>query len=106
MGLLRHFDLARFANADCFLETGSENGFGIEHAMKYDNIKEIQIQSWYHYQIFYYFYPKRPLMLYSLKTEEQVEAWANIYSEMKNRWILSLSFGFFSYIFLSLALVK
>ena len=41
MGLLRHFDLARFANADCFLETGSENGFGIEHAMKYDNLEEI-----------------------------------------------------------------
>ena len=35
---------------------------------------------------FYYFFPKSPLMLYSLKTKEQTDAWADIYSEMKNRW--------------------
>ena len=42
MGILRNFDFNQFTNADCFLETGSENGFGIEHALKYKNIKYIQ----------------------------------------------------------------
>ena len=41
MGILRHFDLSKFKKANCFLETGTENGFGIEHALKYDNLKEI-----------------------------------------------------------------
>ena len=41
MGLLRHFDLSRFEKADCFMETGTENGFGLEHAMKYHNLKEL-----------------------------------------------------------------
>ena len=55
---------------------------------------------------FYYVFPKSPLMLYSLTSKDQTDAWADIYSEMKNRWILSLVFGLFAYIFLSLALVK
>ena len=49
----------------------------------------------------YYFYPKSKLMLYSLSTEEQVKAWADIYTEMKNRWKKSLMVGFFGYIILS-----
>ena len=49
---------------------------------------------------FYYFFPKSPLMLYSLKSKEQTDAWADIYSEMKNRWIKSLFLGFISYLFL------
>lgn len=53
--------------------------------------------------LFYYFYPKKPLMLYSLKTDEQVEAWANIYSEMKNRWKKSIIVGLIGYIILSMA---
>jgi len=53
--------------------------------------------------LFYYFYPKQPLMLYSLKTEEQVEAWANIYSEMKNRWKKSIIVGLIGYLILSMA---
>jgi hypothetical protein len=53
--------------------------------------------------LFYYFYPKQPLMLYSLKTEEQVEAWANIYSGMKNRWKKSIIVGLIGYLILSMA---
>lgn len=53
--------------------------------------------------IFYYFYPKKPLMLYSLKTDEQVKAWANIYSEMKNRWKKSIIVGLIGYLILSMA---
>lgn len=55
---------------------------------------------------FYYFFPKSPLMLYSLTTKEQTDAWADIYSEMKDRWIKSLIVGFFGYVFLTVALVK
>ena len=51
--------------------------------------------------LFYYVYPKKPLMLYSLKTEEQVAAWADIYTEMKKSWIKSLGAGFVGYIVLS-----
>ena len=55
---------------------------------------------------FYYFFPTSPLMLYSLRTKEQTDAWADIYQEMKHRWIMSLAFGLFAYIFLTLALIK
>ena len=55
---------------------------------------------------FYYLFPKSPLMLYSLTTKEQTDAWADIYQEMKHRWIMSLAFGLFAYVFLALALVK
>jgi len=51
---------------------------------------------------FYYLYPKSPLMLYSLTTKEQVSAWADIYTEMKERWIKSLVIGFIGYLFISL----
>ena len=51
--------------------------------------------------LFYYVYPKKPLMLYSLKTEEQVAAWADIYTAMKTNWIKSLGAGFVGYIVLS-----
>lgn len=47
---------------------------------------------------FYYVYPKRPLMLYSLKNQKQVEAWANIYTEMKSKWIKSIMIGFVGYL--------
>lgn len=47
---------------------------------------------------FYYLYPKSPLMLYSLKGKEQVDAWADIYTDMKLRWIKSLVVGFFGYL--------
>ena len=56
--------------------------------------------------VFYYVYPKSPLMLYSLTTKDQVDAWADIYTEMKNRWIKSLAVGFFAYISLTAALLK
>ena len=51
---------------------------------------------------FYYFYPKSPLMLYSLTTKEQVTIWADIYTEMKERWIKSLVIGFIGYLLISL----
>jgi uncharacterized membrane protein YfcA len=51
---------------------------------------------------FYYVYPKRPLMLYSLKNQKQVEAWANIYTEMKSRWIKSIMIGFVGYLLIGL----
>ena len=41
----------------------------------------------------YYFYPKSPLMLYSLTTVEQKNAWADIYTIMKKRWQISLISG-------------
>ena len=53
--------------------------------------------------LFYYFAPKRPLMLYSLKSREQVDAWADIYTEMKTRWIKSLFVGFWGYLILSIS---
>jgi len=50
---------------------------------------------------FYFFYPKSPLMLYSLTSKEQVDSWANIYLEMKNRWKESLLVGLLGYLVLS-----
>ena len=49
----------------------------------------------------YYFYPKKPLMLYSLTTNEQTAAWTDIYMEMKTKWKKSLVVGFLGYIVLS-----
>ncbi len=51
---------------------------------------------------FYYFYPKSPLMLYSLTTKEQTDAWADIYTDMKQRWIQSLIVGFIGYLLIGL----
>lgn len=50
---------------------------------------------------FYKIYPKRPLMLYSLKNQEQVEAWADIYTEMKSKWTKSILMGFIGYLLIS-----
>ena len=50
---------------------------------------------------FYYFYPKRPLMLYSLNSQDQVDAWADIYTEMKNKYKKSLLIGFIGYLLIS-----
>ena len=47
---------------------------------------------------FYYFYPKLPLMLHSLKTQDQVAAWADIYTEMKTNYKKSLVIGFMGYL--------
>ena len=55
---------------------------------------------------FYYLFPKSPLMIYSLYSKDQTDAWADIYSEMKNRWIHSIFVGFFAYVFLTYALLK
>lgn len=49
---------------------------------------------------FYYLYPKSPLMLYSLTTKEQTDAWAEIYEEMKYRYKISLLIGFIGYLIL------
>ena len=46
---------------------------------------------------FYYIYPKSTLMLYHLKTKEQVDGWADIYLHMKKRWITSLIISAVSY---------
>jgi hypothetical protein len=51
---------------------------------------------------FYKIYPKKPLMLYSLSNQEQVEAWADIYTEMKSKWIKSIIIGFIGYLLISL----
>ena len=48
----------------------------------------------------YYFYPKSPLFLYSLKNTQQTDAWAKIYEEMKNRYKISLIIGFIGYLLL------
>ena len=55
---------------------------------------------------FYYMYPKQPLMLYSLSSKEQTDAWADIYSEMKNRWKLSLFMGFISYLIIGFSFCR
>ena len=52
----------------------------------------------------YYLYPKSPLMLYSLTTKEQTDAWADIYTEMKTRYRTSLVIGFIGYVIISLGL--
>jgi len=49
----------------------------------------------------YYFYPKSPLMLYSLTTKGQTDAWADIYTEMKYRYRISLFIGFIGYLIIS-----
>ena len=41
-------------------------------------------------------------MLYSLTNQKQVEAWADIYTEMKSRWIKSIAIGFIGYLLLGL----
>ena len=51
---------------------------------------------------FYKIYPKQPLMLYSLKNQEQVGAWADIYTEMKSKWIKSIVIGFIGYLLISI----
>ena len=51
---------------------------------------------------FYYVYPKKPLMLYSLKNQKQVEAWADIYTTMKSNWIKSIVIGFIGYLLIGL----
>jgi len=51
---------------------------------------------------FYKIYPKKPLMLYSLKNQEQVGAWADIYTEMKSKWIKSIVIGFIGYLLISI----
>jgi hypothetical protein len=40
MGLLRHFDLS-LIEAQCFVETGLENGNGVDHALSYEQFKEL-----------------------------------------------------------------
>tara|TARA_B100000767_G_C19729159_1_gene520826 strand:- start:1250 stop:1693 length:444 start_codon:yes stop_codon:yes gene_type:complete len=52
----------------------------------------------------YYFYPKKPLMLNHLTDEKQVQAWAEIYSTMKNRWKQSMILGFIGYLFISFSM--
>lgn len=49
---------------------------------------------------FYYFYPKKPLMLNHLTNKKQVDAWTNIYSSMKNKWKQSMILGFIGYLFI------
>ena len=55
---------------------------------------------------FYYFFPKSPLILYSLYSKDQTDAWADIYTEMKNRWKKSILVGFFAYVLLTVSLLK
>ena len=50
---------------------------------------------------FYYIYPKSPLMLYSLTEKEQIDAWADIYTDMKYRWIKSIVVGFVGYLIIA-----
>jgi len=45
----------------------------------------------------YYFAPKKPSLTYSLTTKDQLDAWQDIGTEMKNKWKKSLIIGFISY---------
>lgn len=49
----------------------------------------------------YYFSPKKPSLTYSLTTKDQLDAWQDIGTEMKNKWKKSLIIGFISYCFIS-----
>ena len=40
-------------------------------------------------------------MLYSLNSQDQVDAWADIYTEMKNKYKKSLLIGFDGYLLIS-----
>ena len=40
-------------------------------------------------------------MLYSLDRQDQVKNWADIYTEMKTRWIKSLLVGVAGYLFIA-----
>lgn len=53
--------------------------------------------------VFYHFYPKQKLMLYSLTTKQQTDAWADIYTNMKSSWVNSMIMGSIGYIFLGLS---
>lgn len=53
---------------------------------------------------FYYFYPKKPLMLKHLTNKKQVDAWTNNYSSMKNKWKQSMILGFIGYLFISFSI--
>ena len=54
----------------------------------------------------YKLYPKKPLMLYSLTTKEQVNAWADVYTIMKKKWMVSIIFGLIGAIILSYSFTK
>lgn len=54
----------------------------------------------------YYFFPKKPLLLYSLDKPEQVKAWADVYTTMKTRCKYSMIMGFISYLLLGLSYSK
>ncbi len=53
---------------------------------------------------FYYFYPKKPLMLNYLTNEKQVKAWVEVYTVMENRWKQSMILGFIGYLFISFSI--
>ena len=53
--------------------------------------------------IVYKGYPKSTYMLYHLDKKEQVDAWTDIYRNMKKIWMLSFVFAIISYILLGLS---
>ena len=44
--------------------------------------------------------------MYSLTNKKQTDAWADIYTEMKGRWIKSLIVGFIGYLVLGNVVCK
>ena len=53
--------------------------------------------------IVYKGYPKSTYMLYHLDKKEQVDAWTDIYRNMKKIWMLSFVFSIISYILIGLS---
>jgi NhaP-type Na+/H+ or K+/H+ antiporter len=53
--------------------------------------------------IVYKGYPKSTYMLYHLDKKEQVDAWTDIYRNMKKIWMLSFVFAIISYILIGLS---
>jgi NhaP-type Na+/H+ or K+/H+ antiporter len=53
--------------------------------------------------IVYKVYPKSTYMLYHLDKKEQVDAWTDIYRNMKKIWMLSFVFAIISYILIGLS---
>lgn len=55
---------------------------------------------------FYKIYPKKPLMLYSLTTKDQVKAWTDVYTTMKKKWLTSIIFGSIGSFIISYSFIK
>lgn len=71
MGILKHFDLKKF-DVECFLETGTENGHGIDHALKYNfkSINSVEINHMFYRAACIKYAPESKVHLWHGSSEE------------------------------------